>query len=78
MPIKEKGTILKTKVIKQKSISILIYILKNSKIKIGDKISGRHGNKGIVSKIVKEKNMPYLQDGTIIDIEKTNNNSFKN
>lgn len=70
MPQSEKGSIIKTKILKQKSTIILIYTINNCKIKIGDKISGRHGNKGIISKIVKEEHMPYLQDGTIVDIVK--------
>lgn len=69
MPEKEKGTVIKIKILKQKTITILIYILTKNPIKIGDKISGRHGNKGIISKIAKENEMPYLQDGKIVDIE---------
>nr|YP_009538655.1 RNA polymerase beta subunit [Phacus pleuronectes]AYQ93656.1 RNA polymerase beta subunit [Phacus pleuronectes] len=68
VPKKNKGIILETKIIKQKSISIIIYVAEKRKIQIGDKISGRHGNKGIVSKIVKKENMPFLQDGSIVDI----------
>lgn len=56
------------KIIKTKTISITIYIAEERKIEIGDKISGRHGNKGIVSKILPVEDMPYLQDGTPLDI----------
>jgi len=69
VPIKEKGTILRTKIIKRKCLTIIIYMTNKNTIKIGDKISGRHGNKGIISKITKEKDMPFLQDGTTVDIE---------
>ena len=47
---------------------VCIYILEYKKIKIGDKISGRHGNKGIVSKILNQEDMPYLPDGQPIDM----------
>lgn len=47
---------------------IKIYIVKKRKIQVGDKIAGRHGNKGIVSKIVPIEDMPHLKDGTPIDI----------
>lgn len=68
VPLNTSGTILGAKVSKSKSISIIIYILEKRKIQIGDKISGRHGNKGTISKIIKLSDMPYLQDGTPIDI----------
>ncbi|MFA7116739.1 MAG: DNA-directed RNA polymerase subunit beta [Bacteroidales bacterium] len=45
-----------------------IYIAKKRKIKVGDKMAGRHGNKGIVAKIVRDEDMPFLEDGTIMDI----------
>jgi len=45
-----------------------VYIAKKRKIKVGDKMAGRHGNKGIVSKIVREEDMPFLADGTTVDI----------
>nr|YP_009425188.1 RNA polymerase beta subunit [Asplenium pekinense]ASU93861.1 RNA polymerase beta subunit [Asplenium pekinense] len=47
---------------------IHIYILQKRKIQIGDKIAGRHGNKGIVSKILPRQDMPHLQDGTPVDM----------
>lgn len=47
---------------------IKIYIIKKRKIQVGDKIAGRHGNKGIVSKIVPIEDMPHLKDGTPIDV----------
>ncbi len=45
-----------------------VYIAEKRKIQVGDKIAGRHGNKGIVSKILPRQDMPYLPDGTCIDI----------
>ena len=45
-----------------------ILIAKKRKIQVGDKMAGRHGNKGIVSKIVRREDMPYLSDGTPVDI----------
>ena len=45
-----------------------VYIAKKRKVKVGDKMAGRHGNKGIVSKIVREEDMPFLEDGTPVDI----------
>nr|YP_009548397.1 RNA polymerase beta subunit [Pityrogramma trifoliata]AYW15218.1 RNA polymerase beta subunit [Pityrogramma trifoliata] len=47
---------------------IHIYILQKRKIQVGDKIAGRHGNKGIVSKILPRQDMPYLQNGTPVDM----------
>ena len=45
-----------------------VYIAKKRKVKVGDKMAGRHGNKGIVAKIVRLEDMPFLEDGTPIDI----------
>ncbi|MDX9769128.1 MAG: DNA-directed RNA polymerase subunit beta [Tenuifilaceae bacterium] len=45
-----------------------VYIAKKRKIKVGDKMAGRHGNKGIVAKIVRDEDMPFLDDGTPVDI----------
>ena len=56
--IKEKGFIKKVKV----------YIATKRKLQVGDKMSGRHGNKGIVAKIVPSEDMPFLPDGTSVDI----------
>jgi len=47
---------------------IRISILQKRKIKIGDKVAGRHGNKGIISKILSKQDMPYLQNGTPVDM----------
>ncbi|HHU35534.1 MAG TPA: DNA-directed RNA polymerase subunit beta [Bacteroidetes bacterium] len=45
-----------------------VYVAKKRKIKVGDKMAGRHGNKGIVAKIVRVEDMPFLEDGTPVDI----------
>ena len=45
-----------------------VYIAKKRKLKVGDKMAGRHGNKGIVAKIVRDEDMPFLADGTTVDI----------
>ncbi|HPP89944.1 DNA-directed RNA polymerase subunit beta, partial [Tenuifilum sp.] len=45
-----------------------VYIAKKRKITVGDKMAGRHGNKGIVAKIVRDEDMPFLEDGTPVDI----------
>ncbi len=45
-----------------------VYVAKKRKLKVGDKMAGRHGNKGIVARIVREEDMPFLSDGTPVDI----------
>jgi DNA-directed RNA polymerase subunit beta len=45
-----------------------VYIAEKRKLKVGDKMAGRHGNKGIVAKIVREEDMPFMEDGTPVDI----------
>jgi DNA-directed RNA polymerase subunit beta len=45
-----------------------VYMAKKRKLKVGDKLAGRHGNKGIVSRIVRIEDMPFLEDGTPVDI----------
>ena len=45
-----------------------IYIAKKRKLKVGDKMAGRHGNKGIVARIVRDEDLPFLEDGTPVDI----------
>jgi DNA-directed RNA polymerase subunit beta len=47
---------------------VRVYIVQKRKINVGDKMAGRHGNKGVVSRIVPEEDMPYLPDGTPVDI----------
>lgn len=64
LDIIEKDDILPSGVVKL----VKVYIATKRKLKVGDKMSGRHGNKGIVSNIVAEVDMPYLADGRTIDI----------
>jgi DNA-directed RNA polymerase subunit beta len=45
-----------------------VYVSKKRKLKVGDKMAGRHGNKGIVAKIVRQEDMPFMEDGTPVDI----------
>jgi DNA-directed RNA polymerase subunit beta len=61
---REKGDRLKPGILKK----IRVEVAQIRKIKVGDKLSGRHGNKGVVSKILPEEEMPFLEDGTPIDI----------
>jgi len=48
--------------------SVKVYIASKRKLSVGDKMAGRHGNKGVVARIVKEEDMPFLADGTPMDI----------
>jgi DNA-directed RNA polymerase subunit beta len=48
--------------------SVKVYIASKRKLSVGDKMAGRHGNKGVVAKIVPEEDMPFLSDGTAVDI----------
>jgi DNA-directed RNA polymerase subunit beta len=64
LQILEHDDILSSGVISQ----VKVYIATKRKIKVGDKMAGRHGNKGIVSNIVPKVDMPYLEDGTSVDI----------
>ncbi|MCH5166371.1 MAG: DNA-directed RNA polymerase subunit beta [Erysipelotrichales bacterium] len=50
------------------SKTVRVYIVQKRKIQVGDKMSGRHGNKGVVSLILPEEDMPYLPDGTPVDV----------
>ncbi|HLW14210.1 MAG TPA: DNA-directed RNA polymerase subunit beta, partial [Flavobacteriaceae bacterium] len=45
-----------------------VYVAKKRKLKVGDKMAGRHGNKGVVARIVRQEDMPFLEDGTAVDI----------
>ncbi len=61
---REDGDNLPTGVFKQ----VKVYIAQTRKIEVGDKMAGRHGNKGIVSRIVPREDMPFMEDGTPVDI----------
>jgi len=61
---REKGDKLTAGVIK----TIQVEVAQFRKVAVGDKLAGRHGNKGVISKILPEENMPYLEDGTPVDI----------
>ncbi|MEW5908007.1 MAG: DNA-directed RNA polymerase subunit beta [Patescibacteria group bacterium] len=61
---RDKGDKLEPGIIKQ----IHVEVAQLRKISVGDKMAGRHGNKGVISKILPVENMPYLEDGTLVDI----------
>ena len=52
----------------KKLVSVRLYLVERKKIQVGDKVAGRHGNKGIVSTILPRQDMPYLPDGTTVDM----------
>lgn len=60
----KKGDELPTGVLKR----VVIFVAMKRKISAGDKLSGRHGNKGVISKILPEEDMPFMEDGTTVDI----------
>nr|QXO05659.1 RNA polymerase beta subunit [Zeuxine flava] len=74
LPIGGRGRVIDVRWIHRKggsnsnSKSIRVYISQKREIKVGDKVAGRHGNKGIISKILSRQDMPYLQNGTPVDI----------
>jgi len=77
MPHGERGTVIDVKILdKEKgdelepgtNRKIVIKVAQIRKVVVGDKLAGRHGNKGVISKIVPQSDMPYMPDGTVIDI----------
>nr|WRH49457.1 RNA polymerase beta subunit [Scabiosa tschiliensis] len=74
LPIGGRGQVIDVRWIQQNEGSdykremIRVYILQKRQIKVGDKVAGRHGNKGIISKILPRQDMPYLQDGRPVDM----------
>ena len=59
-----KGAELQASVIK----SVKVYVLIKRKLQVGDKMAGRHGNKGVISRILPEEDMPFMQDGVAVDV----------
>jgi len=77
MPHGERGTVVEVKILSRENgdelepgtiRKIIVKIAQIRKVVVGDKLAGRHGNKGVISKIVPLANMPYLEDGTPVDI----------
>jgi DNA-directed RNA polymerase subunit beta len=77
VPHGERGTVIDVKILdKEKgdelepgtNRKIIVKVAQMRKVVVGDKLAGRHGNKGVISKVVPECDMPYLADGTIVDI----------
>nr|QFQ34177.1 RNA polymerase beta subunit [Lonicera tatarinowii] len=74
LPIGGRGRVIDVRWIQQNEVSgsnperIFVSILQKREIKVGDKVAGRHGNKGIISKILPRQDMPYLQDGRPVDM----------
>nr|WRW11057.1 RNA polymerase beta subunit [Lathraea japonica] len=74
LPIGGRGRVIDVRWIQKKGSSnykpetIRVYISQRREIKVGDKVAGRHGNKGIISKILPRQDMPYLQDGRPVDM----------
>nr|YP_010260664.1 RNA polymerase beta subunit [Corybas obscurus]YP_010288323.1 RNA polymerase beta subunit [Corybas sp. Waitarere]UIX55636.1 RNA polymerase beta subunit [Corybas obscurus]UIX55714.1 RNA polymerase beta subunit [Corybas sp. Rimutaka]UKU08925.1 RNA polymerase beta subunit [Corybas sp. Waitarere] len=74
LPIGGRGRVIDVRWIHRKGGSnynserICVYISQKREIKVGDKVAGRHGNKGIISKILSRQDMPYLQDGMPVDM----------
>nr|YP_010007314.1 RNA polymerase beta subunit [Passiflora vespertilio]QNR06157.1 RNA polymerase beta subunit [Passiflora vespertilio] len=74
LPIGGRGRVIDVRWIQKKRgfrynpETIRVYILQKREIKVGDKVAGRHGNKGIISKILPRQDMPYLQDGAPVDM----------
>jgi DNA-directed RNA polymerase subunit beta len=77
VPHGERGTVIEVKILdKEKgdelepgtNRKIVVQVAQMRKVVVGDKLAGRHGNKGVISKVVPQSDMPYLADGTVIDV----------
>ncbi len=77
MPHGERGTVIEVKILDREvgdelepgtNRKIVVKIAQIRKVVVGDKLAGRHGNKGVISKIVPQADMPYLPDGTTVDV----------
>lgn len=77
VPHGERGTVIEVKILdKEKgdelepgtNRKIVVKVAQMRKVVVGDKLAGRHGNKGVISKVVPQADMPYLSDGTVVDV----------
>lgn len=77
VPHGERGTVIEVKILdKEKgdelepgtNRKIVVKVAQMRKVVVGDKLAGRHGNKGVISKVVPQSDMPYLADGTVVDV----------
>ncbi len=77
VPHGERGTVIEVKILdKEKgdelepgtNRKIIVKVAQMRKVVVGDKLAGRHGNKGVISKVVPQSDMPYLSDGTVVDV----------
>ena len=77
VPHGESGIVLDTKVFTREAgdelspgvnMVVRVYIAQRRKIQVGDKMAGRHGNKGVVSRVLPQEDMPFLPDGTPLDV----------
>ena len=77
VPHGERGKVIDVKVLTRENRddlspgvheAVRVWIAQTRKISVGDKMAGRHGNKGVVARILPEEDMPYLADGTPVDI----------
>jgi DNA-directed RNA polymerase subunit beta len=71
LPTLQRGRVIDVRWVEQSNNftqTVHIYVLQKRRIQVGDKVAGRHGNKGIVSRILPREDMPYLQNGTSIDM----------
>jgi DNA-directed RNA polymerase subunit beta len=77
VPHGERGTVIEVKILdKEKgdelepgtNRKIVVKVAQMRKVVVGDKLAGRHGNKGVISKVVPQSDMPYLSDGTVVDV----------
>lgn len=77
MPHGERGTVIDVKILDKEAgdelepgtnRKIVVKVAQMRKVVVGDKLAGRHGNKGVISKIVPESDMPYMEDGTVVDV----------
>jgi len=77
VPHGERGTVIEVKILDKErgdelepgtNRKIIVKVAQMRKVVVGDKLAGRHGNKGVISKVVPQSDMPYLSDGTVVDL----------